>query len=83
MIFEGGSVNLSRPLVMDPVDEGSNFLILVLPASNVGVGLEEAIQPDMSDVECLYAFGPTKATQNGYVLDMDGCGVSILSLIHI
>ena len=79
MILEGGSVNLVCPLIMDPADEGSNLLILVLPASNVVVRLEKAIQPDVSDVEGLNAFGPTKAAQDGYIFDMDGCGVGILA----
>ena len=69
VIPEDGTVDPGGSFVVDFVDEGAEFAIFVLGTSNVGVGGEEAIEPDVADVESLDPSGPTTATHGGNPLD--------------
>ena len=61
VILERGTVDFSRPFVVDPVDEGAGLFVFILATGNVGVWLEQAILPDVADVESLNPFRPAKA----------------------
>ena len=52
---------VADPTVMGPVDGGADFCVFILAMGNVGVWLEEAISPDVADVESLNPFRPPKA----------------------
>ena len=55
VIPEDGAVDPGGSFVVDFVDKGAEFTILVLGTCNVGVGGEEAIQPDV----CLLYTSPS------------------------